>query len=48
MPMALYAELPLSAQSAYAQLLEAALAAERLRSVADLRGSFAAKTVRGR
>jgi hypothetical protein len=44
----LYAELPLSAQTAYAQLLDAALAADLARSVADLTGSFAAKTVKGR
>lgn len=46
--MASFTELALVAQTAYAQLLEAALAAEHLRSVADLRGSFAAKSVRGR
>jgi hypothetical protein len=40
-------ELSLSAQTAYAQLLEVALSAEHLRSTADLPGSFAAKTVRG-
>ena len=45
--MTSFIELPLTAQTAYAQLLEAALAAEHLRSVADLAGSFAAKTVRG-
>jgi hypothetical protein len=45
--MALYTELSLTAQTAYAQLLEAALGAEHLRSVADLNGSFAAKTVKG-
>ena len=43
-----YRELSLTAQTAYAQLLDAALAAEHLRSVADLPGSFAAKTVKGR
>ncbi len=42
-----FIELSLSAQTAYAQLLEAALSAEHLRSIADLIGSFAAKTVRG-
>jgi len=42
-----FTELSLSAQTAYAQVLEAALSAEHLRSVADLSGSFAAKTVRG-
>lgn len=40
-------ELPLSGQTAYAQLLEAALSAEHLRSVAELSGSFAPKTVKG-
>ncbi len=40
-------ELSLSAQTAYAQLLDATLSAEHLRSVADLPGSFAAKTVPG-
>jgi hypothetical protein len=45
---ALYTELPLSAQTAYAQLLDAALGAETARSVADLPGSFNAKTVKGR
>ena len=43
-----FTELPLSAQTAYAQLLDAALGAEHLRSVADLSGSFNAKTVKGR
>ncbi|HRE18325.1 MAG TPA: GSU2403 family nucleotidyltransferase fold protein [Rhodocyclaceae bacterium] len=42
-----YTELSLTAQTAYAQLLDAVLSAEHLRSVADLKGSFAAKTVRG-
>ena len=41
------AELPLGAQTAYAQLLEAALAAGHQRGVADLSGSFARKTVKG-
>ena len=41
-------ELSLSAQTAYAQLLDAALAADHIRSVSDLSGSFAAKTVRGK
>lgn len=40
-------ELPLSAQTAYAQLLEAALAADHQRTVAGLSGSFAKKTVKG-
>lgn len=41
---------PLSstAQTAYAQLLDAAQAAEMSRTVADLRGSFASKQVKGR
>jgi hypothetical protein len=47
MPL-LYTELSLSAQTAYAQLLDAALGAELVRSVADLPGSFNAKTVKGR
>lgn len=47
MPL-LYTELSLSAQTAYAQLLDAALNAELVRSVADLPGSFNAKTVKGR
>jgi hypothetical protein len=44
----LFTELPLSTQTAYAQLLDAALGAELVRSVADLTGSFNAKTVKGR
>jgi len=43
----LYSELSLTAQTAYAQLLESTLSADHLRSVADLSGSFAAKTVKG-
>ncbi len=39
--------LSLSAQTAYAQLLDAAQAVELSRSVASLRGSFASKTVKG-
>lgn len=42
-----YIDLSLTAQTAYAQLLDAALSAEHLRSVADLSGSFAPKTVKG-
>lgn len=42
-----FSELSLTAQTAYAQLLEAALASEHMRGVADLPGSFASKTVRG-
>jgi hypothetical protein len=41
-------ELSVSAQTAYGQLFEAALNAEHVRSVADLNGSFNAKTVKGR
>ena len=43
-----YTDLPASAQTAYAQLFDAALAADHARSVSDLSGSFAAKTVKGR
>jgi hypothetical protein len=43
-----FAELSLSAQTAYAQLFDATLASELSRSVANLRGSFAKKTVKGR
>jgi hypothetical protein len=42
-----YIDLTLTAQTAYAQLLDAALSVEHLRSVADLSGSFAPKTVKG-
>ena len=42
-----FTELSLSAQTAYAQLLEAAVTAEHLRVLADLPGSFTPKTVRG-
>lgn len=45
--MTSFNELSLTCQTAYAQLLESALVAEHVRSVADLSGSFAAKTVRG-
>ena len=45
---ALYAEQTLTAQTAYAQLLDACMGAELTRSVADLSGSFNAKTVKGR
>jgi hypothetical protein len=44
----LYADLTLSAQTAYAQLFDAALGAQHLRSVADLAGSFNAKTIKGK
>jgi hypothetical protein len=43
-----YAELPLSAQTAYAELLDQARAGELRRSVAHLNGSFASKSVKGR
>ncbi|MDP2265747.1 MAG: nucleotidyltransferase domain-containing protein [Thiobacillus sp.] len=43
-----FTELSLSAQTAYAQLFDAASAAELSRSVANLAGSFAQKTVKGR
>lgn len=46
--MSFFEELSLTAQTAYAQLLDAALSADHLRSVADLPGSFAQKTVKGR
>jgi hypothetical protein len=42
-----YSDLSLSAQTAYSQLLDAALGAQLVRSVADLSGSFNAKTVKG-
>ena len=45
--MDLFTELPLTAQTAYAQLLDSAMSAEHSRNVADLSGSFAAKSVRG-
>ncbi len=41
-------ELPVAAQTAYAQLFEATLNAEHVRTAADLNGSFNAKTVKGR
>ena len=43
-----YSELSATAQTAYAQLLESALAVEHHRSVADLPGSFSTKNVKGR
>lgn len=46
--MELFTELSLTAQTAYAQLLDAAVSAEQLRTVADVTGSFAGKTVRGK
>lgn len=44
----LYRPLSTSAQTAYAQLFDVALGAELTRSVANLRGSFASKMVKGR
>lgn len=46
--MSRYQSLSSTAQTAYAQLLDATLAAEMSRSVADLRGSFARKRVKGK
>lgn len=45
--MTLFSDLSLAAQTAYAQALDAALALTHQRSVADLPGSFVAKTVKG-
>lgn len=45
--MRFYTELSTTAQTAYAQLVETAITSEHVRSVADLSGSFAAKTVKG-
>lgn len=47
-PLIAYAELSTVAQTAYAQLLEAALGIEHSRTVADLPGSFVTKSVKGR
>lgn len=44
----LYIEQSLSAQTAYAQLLDATIGAQMGRSVADLSGSFNAKVIKGR
>lgn len=46
--MSRFAPLSSSAQTAYAQLLDAAHAAELMRTVADLPGTFARKQVKGR
>lgn len=46
--MALYQPLSSTAQTAYAQLLDAVQAAEMSRSIASLRGSFASKQVKGK
>ncbi|MBI5330303.1 MAG: nucleotidyltransferase domain-containing protein [Betaproteobacteria bacterium] len=43
-----HTELTLTAQTAYAELFEVALAADLARGVADLRGAFSSKTVKGR
>src|SRR5687767_15133071 len=45
---ALYQELPLPAQSAYAELFESTRARELQRSIQNLSGSFAKKHVKGR
>jgi hypothetical protein len=45
--MTLYEELTSVAQTAYAQLLDVALTTEHMRTVADLSGSFASKTIKG-
>lgn len=45
--MVLYEELTSVAQTAYAQLLDVALTTEHMRTVADLSGSFASKTIKG-
>jgi hypothetical protein len=44
----LFSELTISAQTAYAQLFDAALSTEHMRSVADLSGSFNAKSIRAK
>lgn len=43
----LYTELSTNAQTSYAQLLEACLSASHFRTVADLKGTFSKKTVKG-
>lgn len=47
-PLVTYSELSATAQAAYAQLLESALAVEHSRNVADLPGSFTSKPVKGK
>lgn len=42
-----YKELTSTAQAAYAQLIDAALTTEHMRTVADLTGSFSSKTIKG-
>lgn len=46
--MARYTPLSLTAQTVYAQMFDAALGADTARTVANLRGSFAKKIVKGR
>ncbi len=46
--MPLYTELSASAQAAYAQVFDSALALEHQRSLAGLQGSFASKLVKGK
>ena len=46
--MELLTELSLTTQTAYAQLLDAAISAAHMRTAADVTGSFAGKTVRGK
>ena len=43
-----FTQLSASAQAAYSQVLESALSVEHARSIADLPGSFAPKTVKGK
>lgn len=45
--MNLYSELPLSAQTAFAQLVDAKTSAELVRNIANLHGSFSSKQVNG-
>jgi len=42
-----YNDLTSTAQAAYAQLMDAALTTEHMRTVADLTGSFSSKTIKG-
>lgn len=44
----MFTDLPMTAQTTYAQLVDATVAAELVRTVADLTGSFASKQVKGR
>ena len=43
----LYTELSSTAQAAYSQLAESAFSTQQIRTVADLSGSFASKTIKG-